>query len=172
MAKRRSKKPTRSTRGAAIRARRQVEEIMLPEAGELVLVRPPDVTGVMLEKGDIPNTLMAAFQQNGDAPERLFEKVAEIPESRAALLDLLRVVATATLVDPVVVDRPHDQVGDGEIRIDDLVFEDQMFIARWAMGGPDGQAAVRFLEEQGADMVAAPAESDVSGDAERDAGAD
>ena len=169
MAKRRSKK---SQRGAAIRAKRQVEELLLPVAQEPVLVRPPDVTGVMLANGDIPNALMGVFQQNGQAPEAIAESVAETPESRAALVELLHIIATATLIDPVVVDKPHDQLADNEIRIDDLVFEDLMFVATWAMGGPDGDAAVRFLEGQTADLATAPPERDLPDAAEHEAGTD
>lgn len=118
--------------GAAWRKpREQGVEIWLPYGQQVVRIRTvrPDH---LLAQGDIPDILSPLMLDMiyGRANEKKTEAILlpkESVEEAMQLLETLRVVCTAALVEPRIVSEP---LAEDEITIDELEYEDRRYIFR------------------------------------------
>lgn len=143
--------------GTQIRARRgQTTELALPELEVSVKVRRPDVTGLIMESGRVPNFMLGHIGEiiggagAPDVPQTEADRRKQLTETAA----LVNLVVGAALVEPRVVDKPEVELTEDEVRIEDLPFNDRLVIFQWASSGGNADAARRFLEEQAADLAA------------------
>lgn len=121
-----------ATSGAQWRKNREEGELVqLPYSGNIVRIRTvrPDS---LLRLGKIPQVLSAfvldLIYDRGD--DNQFENFLTTPEDQAeaiAMLESLRIVCTAGLIYPKIVEDP---VADDEISIDDMDLGDRSFIFR------------------------------------------
>ena len=126
-------------------------------SGNTALVRAPGMQ-VFLENGVIPNALMPIIRDamnKGTAPkeEDMTEMLSD-PEKLKDLIELANSVAVYCCIDPKVEAVPTDEAGvvipmgdprrDDEILyIDEVDFNDKMYIFNFAVGGPADLAQFR-----------------------------
>lgn len=132
--------------------REQGELIQLPFCGRFIRLRTvrPDS---LLRLGKIPNvltTLVLNMLYDRDEDDQ-FEKFLANSETREQAIDMvesLRVVCTAGMVSPRIVDNPTE---DDEISIDDLDLGDRAFIFRLVFA--PAEALSRFRAESPSDVA-------------------
>src|SRR6476620_820675 len=120
------------TRGSEWRRNREQGEIIqLPYSGKFVRLRTvrPDM---LLKLGKIPNpltSLMVDIIYGNIDNDRInnFLSLQESAEEAMAMIESLRVVCTAALVEPKIVDNPQ---AEDEISIDDIELSDRSYIFR------------------------------------------
>ena len=120
---------------------RTTEDVELP-SGKVARLQKPDVLALIMSSGDIPdvlsNQLLAGLQ--GGAPKEQIELTAE---SVSGLLEVVNTVTRAAFVLPRIVNKPAEEMGEDEIGIEHVAFNDRVFVLKWAMGGSVA-AAQRF----------------------------
>lgn len=165
-------------------------------SGFTVKLRNPGGLMAFMDAKNIPNSLLAIIQRSlgqGKAPEadELMQKDGEIdPEMLEGMKQMLDVVSLRCIVQPKFAPSlteedlknhnaqyPDDQVEDLEdlrdeevLYIDDLPFDDKMFIFQWVSGGTRDLEEFRKGHDQS--MVAVAEKSKSVRDAQRDAGLD
>jgi hypothetical protein len=131
--------------------REEGELIQLPYSGYLVRIRTvrPDA---LLRLGKIPQVLttlmLDLIYDRGEDDQ--FEKFLTTPEDQQEainMLDSLKIVCTAGLISPKIVDEP---VGDDEITIEDMDLGDRSFIFRLVFA--PAEALSRFRPGSPADV--------------------
>lgn len=132
--------------------REQGELIQLPFCGRFARIRTvrPDA---LIRLGKIPHVLTTLVLNMiyDRGPEDQFEKFlsdVETKEEAAEMLESLRVVCTASMVSPRIVDNPQE---DDEIAIDDLELGDRSYIFRLAFA--PAEALSRFRAEPPSDVA-------------------
>lgn len=135
--------------------REQGELIQLPFCGRFVRLRTvrPDT---LVRLGKIPNVLttlvLNMIYDRGE--EDQFEKFLTNVESREEALEMLeslRVVCTASMVSPKIVDNPQ---ADDEISIDDLDLGDRSYIFRLAFVPAEALSTFRYKPPSDVAVVA------------------
>lgn len=134
------------TSGAQWRKNREEGElIQLPFSGYLVSIRTvqPDA---LLRLGKIPQVLSSlvldVIYDRGDDDK--FEKFLTTPEDQQEalqMLESLRVVCTAALLSPRIVENPQ---ADDEISIEDMDLGDRSFIFRLAFAPAEALTTFRY----------------------------
>ena len=132
--------------------REQGELIQLPYSGHIVRLRSvkPDM---LLKLGKIPNVLTnlvvdMIYDQGADNKFEVFLHPKERAEEAMEMLESLRVVCTAGLVEPRIVDNPQ---ADDEISIEDIELSDRGYIFRLVFAPAD--ALSRFRYQPPSDVV-------------------
>lgn len=165
-------------------------------SGLTVKLRNPGGLLAFMDAKNIPNSLLAIIQRSlgqGKAPEaeELMSKNGEIdPEMLDGMKQMMDAVALRCIVKPPIapaiteedlVDHnrqyPDDQIDDLDdlreddvLYIDEIPFDDKMFIFQWVSGGTRDLEEFRKGHEQGVADVAEKSKS--VADAQRDAGLD
>lgn len=140
------------TKGSAWRT---TEDVELP-SGKVARLQKPDVLALIMSSGEIPdvlsNQLLAGLQ--GAAPKEQVELTAE---NVGGLLEVVNTVTRAAFVLPRIVNKPAETMGEDEIGIEHVAFNDRVFVLKWAMGGsitaaqrfPDAPARVGIVPAGG-----------------------
>ncbi len=141
--------------GRLIREKRATTEALhLPELDVTVRVRRPDVTGLIMESGRIPNFMLGQLEGvlgGGGAPTTDEGRSTQLLE----IAGVINLVVRACLVDPRVVDEEAGvELADDEVRLSDIPFSDRLVIFQWASMGGGADAARKFLEERAAELAA------------------
>jgi hypothetical protein len=136
-----------------LKNREEGELVQLPYSGRLVRVRTvrPDM---LLRQGKIPNplaTLMVNMIYSKGGELDAFLNDQENIDAAMEMLESLRVVCTAGLVAPRIVDDP---VGDDEISIDDIELPDRSFIFRLVFVRADALKNFRYKPPTDVEIVA------------------
>ena len=165
-------------------------------SGLTVKLRNPGGLMAFMDSKNIPNSLLAIIQRSlgqGKAPEpeELMQKDGEIdPEMLDGMKQMMDSVALRCIVKPHIEPAltqedlddhnrqyPDDQIDDLDdlrddelLYIDEIPFDDKMYIFQWVSGGTRDLEEFRKGHEQGVADVAEKSKS-VS-DAQRDAGLD
>lgn len=150
------------------RVREQGERITIPSTGRVVRMRVVK-PAYLLRLGKIPDPLAELVMGilYGTLKAGDWQKFFALPERREQTIDMLeslRVVCTAALVHPCVVDEPS---ADDEIHIDDLEDGEQRYIFDLALREATGLSRFRAQQESNLDAVeqvendAVPAEQPV-----------
>lgn len=140
------------------RVRTQGEKITIPSTGRIVRMRTVK-PAYLLRLGKIPDPLAELvirllYGQLTNEQYQAFFDLQERKEHAVDLAESLRVVCTAALIDPVIVDEP--QAGN-EIHIDDLEDGEQRYIFDLAL--LEATALSRFRQQQAANVdVVSPSE--------------
>lgn len=133
-------------------------------SGNTALIRTPGMS-VFLEAGVIPNALLPLIQDSmtrGAAPKD--EDLVDLLKDKQKIQDIVDLASAVTVyccIDPVVAEKPLDDDGNlipiGDKRrdpdtlyVDEVDFNDKMFIFATATGGTEGLE--RFRQEQGLDV--------------------
>lgn len=137
------------------RVRTQGEKITISTTGRIVRMRVVKPSS-LLRLGKIPDPLAELvikllYGQLTNEQYQAFFDIAERKEHAADLAESLRVVCTAALVYPVIVDDPQS---DDEIHIDDLEDSEQRYIFDLAL--LEATALSRFRQRQETDVDAVP----------------
>lgn len=162
--------------GKRIREKRHKSEALhLPELDLEVQVRRPDVTGLIMESGQVPNFMLGQIEGvigGGMAPDAKGE--TDQKQRLAEIAGIVNLVVTASLVDPRIAPdgTPEDDLADDEALLGDIPFNDRLVIFQWASAGGGADAARRFLEERAADLADLQPGEGVREDAGGAAGAD
>lgn len=148
------------TSGAALRKVREEGVVLTFPSGNNYRVTLPS-PGTLLRRGHLPNPLLSfvvdAFYNGVTvAKYEAFVATKERQEDALAMLDSLRVVCQAMLMQPKIVDEPQ---GDDEISIDDLPIMDQEWALR-LLFAPVSEV-LPFRGEQAADVVSVARPEDV-----------
>lgn len=144
------------------RVREQGERITIPSTGRTVRMRVVK-TANLLRLGKIPDPLAELViktlygQMTREQYANFFE-LAERKEHAADMLESLRVVCTAALVHPRIVDVPE---GDDEIHIDDLEDGEQRYIFDLALLEATDLSRFRVQQEERLVAVAQVAVNEV-----------
>jgi hypothetical protein len=135
--------------------REQGELIQLPFSGRLVRLRTvkPDM---LLRQGKIPQVLTTLvinmiYDQGPDNQFEAFLSPQETAEEAMAMLESLRVVCTAGLIAPKVVENPQT---DDEISIDDIELSDRGYIFRLVFAPAEALSRFRAKSPSDVDVVA------------------
>jgi hypothetical protein len=135
--------------------RERGELIQLPYSGYIVRIRTvrPDE---LLKLGKIPQVLTTLLLEEiyGKGEEDKYEKFltdSETPEEAMAMLESLRVVCMAGLVEPKVVENP---AADNEITIDDIDLADRAYIFRLVFAPSEALSRFRYEPPSNVDVVA------------------
>jgi len=135
--------------------RERGELIQLPYGGHIVRIRTvrPDQ---LLKLGKIPQVLTTLLLEEiyGKGEEDKFEKFlsdTETPEEAMAMLESLRVVCVAGMVEPRVVENPTK---DNEISIDDIDLSDRAYIFRLVFAPSEALHRFRYQPPSDVDVVA------------------
>jgi len=132
-------------------------------SGNTCLVRTPGMQ-VFIKQGLIPNSLMPIVQEamnKGKAPKNLEFDPDKNPELLNEMMDLMDAVTVYCVIEPKVEPEPatEDERRDDVLYVDEVDFNDKMFIFQYAVGGTADLA--KFREELGEHMEAVPASEDV-----------
>lgn len=118
-------------------------------SGNTALVRAPGMQA-FLKEGVIPNGLKSIIQDamvTGLAPGAdVQQSMLDDPEKLQQIMDLVDAVTVACCLDPVVVPVPHDLNGEvlgfnhpdrdeNTLYVDEVDFNDKLFIFNFAVGG-------------------------------------
>lgn len=127
------------TSGAAWRT----TEIKTLPSGKVARLRKPDVIDLIMGDGTIPDALTPIIMAGlkGEQVTDQIDWAKLTPEQIAGLFGLLNKVAAGAFVEPRIVDKPESEMGDGEIGIEHVEFNDKNFVFSWAMGADGGKAA-------------------------------
>jgi len=135
--------------------REQGELIQLPYSGYIVRIRTvlPDQ---LLKLGKIPQVLstlvLEMIYDKGDEDKfQRFLTENETPDAAADMLESLRVVCVAGMVEPKVVDNP---TLDNEISIDDIEIADRAYIFRLVFAPSEALSRFRYQPPSDVDVVA------------------
>ncbi len=133
------------------RGREQGETVTIPSTGRVVRMRVVKPSH-LLRLGKIPETLTELvirilYGQLTAAQYREFFSVGERAEHALDLTESLRVVCTAALLEPRIVDAAQ---ADDEIHIDDLEDGEQRFVFDLAL--IEASALTRFRRQQETDV--------------------
>ena len=151
------------------RVREQGEVITIPQTGRVVRMRVVK-PAALLRLGTIPDPLsdLVIHILYGKVTHAEYESFFELKERKEQAVDLadsLRVVCTAALIEPRIVDEPQ---ADDEIHIDDLEDSEQRFIFDLAMLEATGLS--RFRQRQASDVEPVAPEQELALPAEPVAG--
>lgn len=135
--------------------REQGERITIRSTGRVVRMRVVK-PAYLLRLGKIPNPLAELVMAilHGTLKREDWQKFFALPErmeQTVEMLESLRVVCTAALVHPRVVDEPS---ADDEIHIDDLEDGEQRFIFDLALMEATALSRFRLQQETGVEPVA------------------
>lgn len=136
------------------RVREQGERITIRSTGRVVRMRVVK-PAALLRLGKIPNPLSELVMSilHGTLKREDWQKFFALPErieQELEMLESLRVVCTAALVYPHVVDEPQS---DDEIHIDDLEDGEQRFIFDLALMEATALSRFRLQQEAGVEPV-------------------
>lgn len=121
------------------------EFVTLP-SGNSPRIRKLDVVSMIMDDGNVPDTLLALISQGGDMTQLSGNDMM-------ALVKILNQMCRAVFVEPAIVDAPDYDAN--QISIYDVEFADKMSLFQYLVSGESVQAA-NFRQEQGADGDAAP----------------
>lgn len=132
-------------------------------SGNTCLVRTPGMQ-VFIKQGLIPNSLMPIVQEamnKGRAPKNMDFDTDKNPELLNEMMDLMDAVTVYCVIEPKVEPAPasEDQRDEDTLYVDEVDFNDKMFIFQFAVGGTSDLA--KFREELGEHMEAVSAGEDV-----------
>lgn len=120
-------------------------------SGNTALVRNSGMQ-VFLTKGLIPNSLLPIVRKamSGKEPEINLDDITE--DQLADMVTLFDAITVHCVVEPAVLPVPADgEVRDSEaLYVDDVDFDDKMFIFQWVVGGT--RDLEQFRKEQAASM--------------------
>jgi hypothetical protein len=125
--------------------RREFEEgvvIRLPHSGAVVRVRSvqPDVLLDLERIPEILTPIIAALMEKGAwEPDQNPDKIEGLRQWRA----LVNTLVQCAMISPRVVDKPADQLGDDEIRLEHLTWIDKNHIVNVINQGVDAVAGFR-----------------------------
>lgn len=138
--------------------------LVLKELGVEAKLRKPNVYNLILGSGTVPDymqVVIASYLNGGKAqPAASGDSVTQAK----GLLEVIEAVCKACFVEPRIVDLTED-LDDDSCLISDIPLADQMQVFAWAAGledGGQGDQAVKFLEEQRANLAALHPEQSVS----------
>lgn len=118
-------------------------------SGNVVEIKKPNVFALITENGSIPDTMLEVL--NGDKTQDQIAQMSmkEILEQGRVMLSMAKTVVPEMIVSVrVVTDRPANYEA-GEIHINNLDVDDQIFLVQWAFQGGEPEIALaRFLEEK------------------------
>lgn len=122
-------------------------------SGKVAKVRTPGVSA-FLEAGVIPNTLMSLFTdamgkgKKQPSQDEMMKRVSDNPELLGEMITTIDAVTVACVVEPPVSPKPTaNEVRDANtLYVDEVDFEDKMFIFQAAVGGT--KSLERFRENQ------------------------
>jgi len=132
-------------------------------SGNTCLVRTPGMQ-VFIKQGLIPNSLMPIVQEamsKGRAPKNMELDTNKNPELLNEMMDLMDAVTVYCVIEPKVAPEPAEGVVRDEdtLYVDEVDFNDKMFIFQYAVGGTSDLA--KFREELSEHMEAVPTGEDV-----------
>lgn len=141
-------------------------------SGNTCLVRPSSGLDMFIRNGSIPNALMPMIQEaidKGKPPSAAALNLSDNPELLSSILEMCDTAAIFMVMEPVIKPIPRDDQGEvipfsqretGEfLYVDEVVFEDKMFIFNWAVGGTADLE--KFREELGSSMEPVPGGQDL-----------
>lgn len=145
------------------RVREQGEIVTIRSTGRVVRMRVVKPSA-LLKLGDIPDPLAELvmrimFGQITNEEYAEFFALQERKERAVELAESLRVVCTAALIEPRIVDDPQ---ADDEIHIDDLEDAEQRFIFDLALLEATGLSRFRARQAQDVEPVAQEQEPELS----------
>lgn len=141
------------------RAFKKTEILTLPDCGQQVEVRKPNIKRLVLHspKGKVPEFLTSIVLSglNGSTSNPL-ESLNTLPDDEkikalAGLDDFTALVVEAALINPRISQSEQPDYENGEIAYEDLSDEDAAFIAAWGMP-KDAQVAQTFPAGQSSSM--------------------
>lgn len=132
-------------------------------SGNTCLVRTPGMQ-VFIKQGLIPNSLLPIVQEamnKGRAPKNLDLDMDKNPELLTEMMDLMDAITVYCVIDPKVEAEPAEWVerDDDVLYVDEVDFNDKMFIFQYAVGGTSDLA--KFREELTEHVEALSAGEDV-----------
>lgn len=174
-----SKGPPTATSASAWRKQASEGTPLVVPSGNTCLVRASSGLDMFVRNGSIPNTLMPIIQDamsKGKAPTIADLNLETTPELLASILELTDTSTIFMVMEPVVVaiplmrdeacelvlDKegktqvvPFSQRDQGDfIYVDEVSFEDKMFIFNWAVGGTADLE--KFRKELGSSLEPVP----------------
>lgn len=155
--------PTEVTTASAWRKQTTEGTPLVVPSGNTCLVRPSSGLDMFVRNGSIPNSLMPIIQDaisTGRPPSTQDLSIENNPELLESILELTDTACVFMVMDPVVKPVPVDAKGEvipfsqrdkGDfLYVDEILFEDKMFIFNWAVGGTADLET--FRQELGAGM--------------------
>lgn len=159
--------PTEVTTASAWRKQTTEGTPLVVPSGNTCLVRPSSGLDMFVRNGSIPNSLMPIVQEainKGRPPKTEDLSIENNPNLLADILELTDTACIFMVMEPIVKPVPRDDEGEviphsrrekGDyLYVDDIDFEDKMFIFNWAVGGTSDLE--KFREELGAGMEPVP----------------
>lgn len=153
------------TDASAWKGRRETAGTKVPlPSGNVCLARNPGIH-VFIEQGMIPNNLLPVIQEalnegKGISPKKVKEASADIDMLRDMVAMADAVVVYCVLKPEInAVPETEAQRDSDLFYVDEMDFDDKMFIFQWALGGT--KALDRFREESSAAVVALDAGEDM-----------
>lgn len=136
--------------------------VMELPSGLVVEARNPGGLQAFIGTGIIPNSLMSIINQaikTGKTPStETFMKDGEFdPSMMEDLMQLIDGVALKVVVQPALEPKPEseDKRLDTQLYVDELPFDDKMFLFQWVSGGTRDLEKFRKQFDQSLDTVAA-----------------
>ena len=155
-----TKKIVQATSGKEWRRLREEGEVVELPSGHVACLRPLSLLSLM-ERGKVPDTLSGVVSQlivKGDKPAATLETYQDFAE-------LISWVCRVSFIEPRIVDDPKE---DNEIGIDDVNFEDRVFVFNWAQ--KEVQFLMPFRPEPGGDVADVAGSQQLPLQAEPDSG--
>lgn len=140
--------PAEVTTASAWRKQTTEGTPLVVPSGNTCLVRPSSGLDMFVRNGSIPNSLMPIVQEaisKGKPPSAQELTLENNPDLLESILELTDTACVFMVMDPVVKPVPTDDKGEvipfsqrekGDfLYVDEILFEDKMFIFNWAVGG-------------------------------------
>jgi hypothetical protein len=166
--------PTEVTTASAWRKQTTEGTPLVVPSGNTCLVRPSSGLEMFVRNGSIPNSLMPIIQDainKGKPPSTKDLDMQANPDLLESVLELTDTACVFMVMEPVVKPVPHDDNGEvipfsqrekGDfLYVDEILFEDKMFIFNWAVGGTADLE--KFRQELGASLELVPGSEDLGG---------